>query len=98
MKLKMITLMVLITQAWWSSNVNGQSKPEDHVNTPADGDDAKKRALEKKNIEYQQGLEKHQKAQDKKTRKRMKRMERQSRKLGKPLPWYKRWFRRKKRT
>lgn len=98
MRTKIITLLFLLVSAVHMPKLNAQSKPEDHVNTPEDGDDAKRRALEKKNIEYQQGLEKHQKAQDKQTRKRMKRMERQSRKLGKPLPWYKRWFRRKKRT
>jgi len=77
--------------------MHAQTNPEDHVVTPKDGQNVRREALEKKQLEYQQGLEKHQTVQDKKTRKRMRKMERQSRKLGKPLPWYKRWFRRKKR-
>lgn len=59
----------------------------------------KKKAKDAENMaKYQEGVEHHKSLQDKATQKRMKKNLKKAEKQswGKNVPWYKRWFRRKR--
>lgn len=66
--------------------------------TPENAADADKKNRDMKVEQYNQKRDYHSKAQDKETRKRMKKNLKRAEKhsWGKDVPWYKRWFRRRR--
>ena len=86
------------------TNSDSNSDPDTTDSPPtkrhkASKQQVKKKAKEAENMaKYQEGVDHHKSLQDKATQKRMKknlkRAEKQS--WGKNVPWYKRWFRKKR--
>jgi|694.fasta_scaffold00452_25 hypothetical protein len=95
-------ILFLLLLAGLSQPLMAQKKREKNKTTAEDGQkaDAEKQASAKKQKqdEYSVRNEHHKKIQSKETRKRMKKNLKRAEKhsWGKDVPWYKRWFRKKK--
>ncbi|MFM9985001.1 MAG: hypothetical protein ACKVOK_07175 [Flavobacteriales bacterium] len=96
-------LLIIFSILISSGMVHGQkerknpSKQENQV-TPENAKDQERANMENKQKEYVTKKNYHTKNQDKATQKRMKKNLRRAEKhsWGKDIPWYKRWFRKKR--
>jgi flagellar biosynthesis/type III secretory pathway M-ring protein FliF/YscJ len=98
--LRMILLLILLFGVL--SPLSAQRKREQHKITAEDGQKAaaekEGQAMQQKQEQYKARNEHHKEIQTKETRKRMKKNLKKAQKhsWGKDVPWYKRWFRKKK--
>lgn len=99
-RLRYILLAALI--ACFSNETMAQKKREKNKITAEDGQKAaaekEGQAMQQKQEEYKTRNDHHKEIQSKETRKRMKKNLKKAQKhsWGKDVPWYKRWFRKKK--
>ncbi len=99
MRLKLlIVLMLAFLSAMPSvAQSGGGNQPSKQI-TPKDAIDKQKQREKEQDDQLKAREEHHKKIQDKATRKRMKKNLKKAEKQswGKNVPWYKRWFRKKK--
>lgn len=96
----LILLFAVLISSEMALGQKSKRKPAKQENqlTPENHGDQPKTNLENKQKEYQAKKDYHSKNQDEATRKRMKKNLRRAEKhsWGKDVPWYKRWFRKKR--
>lgn len=91
------SLLISSPMAFSQKNKKKPAKQENQI-TPENARDQERVNLENKQKEYVTKKNYHSKNQDKATQKRMKKNLRRAEKhsWGKDVPWYKRWFRKKR--
>ena len=93
----LFSLLISSEMAFGQKTKKKPAKQENQV-TPENAKDKERANLENKQKEYVTKKDYHSKNQDDATRKRMKKNLRRAEKhsWGKDVPWYKRWFRKKR--
>ncbi len=95
--LLIFSLLISSQMAFSQKSRKKPAKQENQI-TPENAKDQERANLENKQKEYVTKKDYHSKNQDKATQKRMKKNLRRAEKhsWGKDIPWYKRWFRKKR--
>ena len=95
--LLIFSLLISSQMAFSQKSKKKPAKQENQI-TPENAKDQERVNLENKQKEYVTKKDYHSKNQDKATQKRMKKNLRRAEKhsWGKDIPWYKRWFRKKR--
>ncbi len=92
-------IIIIVVILFCSTEMHAQRKKEKNKVTPESGAEKQASAKAEKLVAYEAGKKHHVEAQDKATRKRMKKNLKKAEKhsWGKDVPWYKRWFKKKKK-